>query len=60
MKRTYYPDFYLPQTNEFVEVKGFWQEPKGRISDKDKMNLVFRDNPDIKIKILMKPDIDLL
>lgn len=56
---TYYPDFYLPCTKEYVEVKGFWWKSKdGRVDDKRKMDMVVKCNPDKKIKIIEKEDID--
>ena len=43
----YYPDFYLPETDEYIEIKGWWSE-----SDKEKMKLVEKYNPNINIKYL--------
>ena len=42
--RTYNPDFYLPATNEYVEVKGYYSE-----TDKTKMRLVSEQHPELKI-----------
>ena len=42
--KQYNPDFYLPLTNEFVEVKG-WFKDKDRI----KMNYVVKQHTDIRI-----------
>ena len=39
IKRIYNPDFYLPDTNEYIEVKGFFYD-----KDKIKMNLVIEQN----------------
>jgi hypothetical protein len=51
--RNYYPDFYLPERNEFIEVKGHWfKSPDGRVDDLRKMNLVISQNPNLKIIIL--------
>lgn len=44
ISRTYNPDFYLPNTNEYIEVKGYYSE-----SDKEKMRLVLENNPGIRI-----------
>ncbi len=34
VKRRYYPDFYLPEYNIYVEVKGFWtEESKYKVND---------------------------
>lgn len=42
--KIYNPDFYLPKTNEYIEVKGyFWEK------DKIKMNIVTEQYPDEKI-----------
>ncbi len=43
VKKTYNPDFYLPLTNEFIEVKGYYSD-----DDKEKMKLVLEQN-DVKI-----------
>ena len=44
IRKTYNPDFYLPDTNEYVEVKGYYSD-----KDKEKMRLVLENNPGIKI-----------
>ena len=44
INRTYNPDFYLPNTNEYIEVKGYYSE-----SDKEKMRLVLENNPGTRI-----------
>lgn len=43
IRKTYNPDFYLPMTNEFIEVKGYYSN-----KDKEKMKLVLEQN-DVKI-----------
>ena len=59
--RNYYPDFYLPDTQEYIEVKGFWFKNKNcRLDDKIKMQKVIEYNNDKKIIILFKKDIDAL
>lgn len=53
--RNYYPDFYLPNSNEYVEIKGYFGE-----TDKIKMNLVMNQNPNIRLRILLLEDLNLL
>jgi hypothetical protein len=53
--RNYYPDFYLPNSDEYIEVKGYFGE-----IDKIKMNLVVTQNPKIKLQILQFEDLVLL
>jgi len=58
---TYYPDFYLPDTNEYIEVKGYmWKSKDGRVDDKRKIEKIKECNPDKKITVLMKEDLKLL
>lgn len=59
--RNYFPDFYLPDTNEYIEIKGFWFKNKNcRLDDEIKMKRVIECNPDKIIRILFKKDIDAL
>lgn len=52
-QQTYYPDFYLPESNEFIEIKGFyWKSKDGRIDDRRKLDTVKKDNPNIKLTII--------
>lgn len=52
---TYRPDFYLIETDEYVEIKGYmWK------NDETKMKLVKEQNPDTKILILMKDELSSL
>lgn len=51
----YYPDFYLPDSDEYIEIKGYFS-----LSDKTKMQLVEKYNPNVKIIILMKEDLHQL
>ena len=44
VKKIYNPDFYLPDQNAYIEVKGYFSE-----KDKIKMDAVLDQNPDIKI-----------
>lgn len=47
--RSYAPDFYLPEFDLYLEVKGFWWG-----NDKEKMRLVIEQNPDKNILIIEK------
>lgn len=49
----YFPDFYLPDTNEYIEVKGYYWP-----SDKIKMNLVISQNPELNIRVIFDKDIE--
>jgi NUMOD3 motif len=50
---TYFPDFYLIDKNEYIEIKGFWWKSKdGRVDDKRKMDKVIEYNSDKKITII--------
>ena len=44
VKKTYIPDFYLPQTGEYVEIKGLFTQ-----QDRQKMNDVIHSNPNARI-----------
>ena len=46
-KKNYIPDFYLPELDVYVEVKGFWTD-----AARHKMKSVQEVNKDIKIIIL--------
>jgi len=48
----YFPDFYLPDTDEYIEIKGYYWP-----SDQIKMNLVRLQNPELNIKILFEQDL---
>lgn len=52
INRTYYPDFYLIECDEYIETKGYFFE-----NDKIKMNAVIKQNKDKTINILMKEDL---
>lgn len=52
---SYTPDFYLPQTNEFIEIKGWW-----RGNSKLRFDTFKKLYKDIKIKVLMKKDLKKL
>lgn len=44
---TYTPDFYLPETNEYIEIKGWWR-PKS----KEKFETFKNRYPEIRIKVI--------
>ena len=44
---TYTPDFYLPETNEYIEIKGWFTDKA-----KNKMLLFYKKYKDIKLNIL--------
>lgn len=46
--RRYTPDFYIPSLNAYIEVKGRYPD-----TDKEKMNLVQKQNPNVKIYFLI-------
>ena len=51
--KNYFPDFYLPERDTYVEIKGYWfKSADGRVDDKRKMRLVVEHNSNIKILIL--------
>lgn len=54
VQRTYYPDFHLPLTQEYKEVKGYFSE-----KDKTKIRLVEEQNK-VKIDLLFKEDLESL
>ena len=59
--RISYPDFYLPETNEYIEIKGFmWKDEFRSLDDKRKMELVLEQNPDKKLTVLMKAELKVL
>lgn len=51
--KNYTPDFYLPENDTFVELKGYWW---GR--DKEKMELVTTQYPDRKLWIIEKKEFE--
>jgi hypothetical protein len=58
---TYFPDFYLPDSKEYIEIKGFWWKSKdGRVDDKRKMRKVKAQNKNKKIIILTKKELKKL
>lgn len=56
---TYYPDFYLPDTDQYIEIKGYWWKSKdGKIDDFKKMQKVIEYNNDKRITILTKMQLE--
>jgi len=51
----YFPDFYLNDSNEIIEIKGHW-----RNADRDKMNKVIQQNPDKTIVIIESKEVKSL
>ncbi len=51
----YQPDFYMPGSGAYVEIKGYWHP-----GAQDKMARVFAQNPGAPIHILYQADIELL
>jgi len=49
--RSYTPDFFLPDNNLYLEIKGHWWG-----NDREKMDIVLKTYPDIKIIIVEKDD----
>ncbi len=49
---TYCPDFYLPKTNRYIEIKGYWK-PKAI----EKFGLFKKIYPKIRIKVLLEKDL---
>jgi hypothetical protein len=54
IKRTYTPDFYLPDLNIYLEVKGYFSD-----RDKDKLHLVVKEN-NINLFLVIKEHIESL
>jgi hypothetical protein len=44
---TYTPDFYLPDRDEFIEVKGFM-----RLLDQEKLDLLARQYPKVRLTVI--------
>jgi len=49
---TYRPDFYLPKTDEYIEIKGYWT-----LEAKEKFKLFRYKFPEIKIAILNQKEL---
>lgn len=52
---TYTPDFYLPETDEYIEIKGWWRD-----KSKIKFDLFRQKYPKIKIIVITKKEYDIL
>jgi hypothetical protein len=52
-QHTYFPDFYLPDKNLFIETKGYLTK-----EDKIKLHLVKEQNPNIELLLLFRKDVD--
>jgi len=52
---TYTPDFYLPKTNTYIEIKGYWRD-----NGKQRFFKFKKLNPDLNIKLLMGDDLKSL
>lgn len=52
---TYCPDFYLPEFNLYIEIKGWW-----RPNTKKRFDLFEKNYPNKNIKVLMKPDLQTI
>lgn len=52
---TYTPDFYLPEFDCYIEIKGYWRDDA-----KNKFKLFKKRYPNIKIQILMEKDLKKL
>jgi hypothetical protein len=52
---TYHPDFYLPDTDEYIEIKGYmWKDEIRHIDDETKLRLVIEQNPQMRLSVFMK------
>ncbi len=47
----YKPDFYLPETDEYIEIKG-WEQS----SDRTKWKRMAKYHPDVKLRVVPKPE----
>ena len=52
IKRTYYPDFYLTERDEFIDVKGRYTD-----ACREKFECIWKSNPTLKITLLRKDDL---
>lgn len=58
IEHTYHPDFYLPETDTYVDIKGYmWKDVNKNIDDELKLRLVREQNPTVKLEVLMKYDL---
>lgn len=54
-ERCYSPDFWLPEYNKYVEIKGYWWG-----NDKAKMLTVIQQYPNVTILVIEKAQYDIL
>lgn len=52
-RRSYYPDFFLPETNEFIDIKNRYHFSLNN----EKWNQIRSSNPDIKLVLLFEEDL---
>ena len=52
-EHTYTPDFWSPKFKKYFEVKGYWWG-----NDKQKMEIVYQQNPEVKIELIQKKQIE--
>jgi hypothetical protein len=58
IEHTYHPDFYLPATDTYVDIKGFmWKDDRKKIDDSAKLLLVQQQNPNLRLQVLMKNEL---
>ncbi len=53
--KNYYPDFLLVNTNEIIEIKGYWWN-----NDRLKMDAVRSQHPELKITVLTNKELKIL
>jgi len=54
-KKKYHPDFLLIDSNEIIEIKGYWWA-----GDREKMLAVTLQNPDVIIKVLTTKELEII
>ena len=52
---TYTPDFYLPESNRYIEIKGYWRKDA-----KEKFELFKKLYSKVSMKLLMKKELEKL
>lgn len=61
IEHRYHPDFYLPETDEYVEIKGYmWKDDARGLDDALKLERVIAQNPQLTLTILMKSQLTTL
>ncbi len=51
--RSYYPDFYLPNTDEYVDIKNYYHFSL----NEEKWKKIRESNPELKIVLLFEEDL---